>query len=314
MTTALVLGANGQDGSYLSESLLRRGISVVGIGKRPESQHVAPHPGFTYIQLDLTQPESLVELVSRVSPDMAFHVAAVHGAVAAGFTYEQAWRDMMRVNVLALHVLLEHARLEAPDMKIVYAGSSKIFPEPLSGEIDETTATRATCLYGIGKLAARDLMADYRRTHGLRTTNLILFNHDSARRPSQFFLPTIAATIRRAQVNSDYSIRVRTLDFRIDWSAADEIMDIVVDMTLRGAPEEVVVASGKTVYARNIVSELFSMRGLDASEHLTEDLASAEPGPDFLVRIDRLIMASGRRPQKSAFDIVDDLLKSGAGL
>jgi nucleoside-diphosphate-sugar epimerase len=74
----------------------------------------------------------------------------------AGFTYEEAWRDMMRVNVFALHVLLEHARLRAADMTIVYAGSSKVFPTPLAGLIDETTEMRASCLYSVGELAARE--------------------------------------------------------------------------------------------------------------------------------------------------------------
>jgi GDPmannose 4,6-dehydratase len=309
VTTALILGVNGQDGSYLAESLLRRGITVVGIGQRALSRHIAAHPGFNYAQLDLRHSDKLTKFVTQVAPDIAFHVAAIHGAVGAGFTYEKTWQDMMRVGVFSVHVLLEHARLRAPDMRIIYAGSSKVFPAPLSGMIDETTATRATCLYTVGKLAARDLMAEYRRAHGLKTTNLILFNHDSVRRPIEFFLPTIAKTILQAQSDRNHTTRVRTLDFRIDWSAADEIMDILVDMALQqSAPEEVVVASGKTVYARHVVSELFAMRGLEAERHLVEDLAPSEPGPDFIVNIGRLAEASGRRPRKTVFDIVDGIL------
>ena len=215
---------------------------------------------------------------------------------------------MIRVSVFSLHVLLERARLRAPDTRIVYAGSSKVFPAPLIGMIDETTATRATCLYTVGKLAARDLMAEYRQAHGLKTTNLILFNHDSGRRPMEFFLPTIATTILKAQSARNHTTRVRTLDFRIDWSAADEIMDIVVDMALRSAPEEVVVASGKTVYARHVVSELFAMRGLEAGSHLLEDLPPSAPGPDFVVNIGQLAETSGRRPCKTVFDIIDEIL------
>ncbi len=310
MTTALILGVNGQDGSYLAESLLRRGIAVVGVGHRDESRHVAPQSGFTYVRLDLTQSDEVAGLVERAAPDLAFHVAAVHGAISAGFTYEEAWRDMMRVNVFALHVLLEHARLRAPDMTIIYAGSSKVFPTPLAGLIDETTETRASCLYSVGKLAARDLMREYRRTHGLKTTNLILFNHDSPRRPPQFFLPIVATTIAESLRDRAYTTRVRTLDFRIDWSAADEIMDIVVDIALRGAPHEVVVASGMTVYAREVVSGIFARYGLDARRHLLEDLAPAEPGPQFMVGIDCLLEASGRRPRKTVADIVDDMLEA----
>ena len=87
-------------------------------------------------------------------------------------------------------------------------------------------------------------------------------------------------------------------------------MDIVVDMALRGAPHEVVMASGRTVYAREVVSEIFARYGLDARRHLLEDLAPAEPGPEFMVGIDRLVEASGRRPRKTVADIVDDMLEA----
>ncbi|WP_141701620.1 GDP-mannose 4,6-dehydratase, partial [Methyloceanibacter marginalis] len=33
---SLVLGANGQDGSYLAETLLARGHEVVGVGRGPD--------------------------------------------------------------------------------------------------------------------------------------------------------------------------------------------------------------------------------------------------------------------------------------
>jgi len=147
----------------------------------------------------------------------------------------------------------------------------------------------------------------------LKTTNLILFNHDSPRRPPQFFLPTVATTIAESLRDRAFTARLRTLDFRIDWSAADEIMDIVVDMALRGAPHEVVMASGRTVYAREVVSAIFRRYGLEARRHLLEDLAPTEPGPEFVVGIDRLVEASGRRPRKTAADIVDDILKAQRG-
>ena len=149
MAIGLILGVNGQDGSFLAESLLRRGHEVVGIGRDATSRYVPPQPGFRYHSLDIANDDALSRLVAEASPNLAFHFAALHGAVSAGFTYEAAWRAMMQVNVFSLHVLLEHARIRAPDLRIFYAGSSKVFPAPLSGRIDEQTPMRATCLYAL---------------------------------------------------------------------------------------------------------------------------------------------------------------------
>ena len=37
MPKHLVLGVNGQDGSYLAENLLARGVNVVGVGRQANS-------------------------------------------------------------------------------------------------------------------------------------------------------------------------------------------------------------------------------------------------------------------------------------
>ena len=308
MSRSLVLGVNGQDGSYLAQTLLERGREVVGIGREAHSTFVKPSPRFRYIAADLRDTESLAALVTELAPDEAYHFAAIHGA--AGFAYEAVWRDMAAVNVLSLHVLLEHARMTAPNLRVVYAGSSKIFPAPFAGVIDEMNDVRATCLYGIGKIAARDLMAHYRAEHGVRATNLILFNHESPRRPPEFLLPTLARTIAVAKTDPDYRTTIKTLDFRVDWGAADEFMEIAADIAEKTDEAEFVLASGTTWHGREAAKHLFAMHGLDADRHLVETLEAEDPGPDFHVSLDRLQRAIGRTPQKDIGQIVAEMIAS----
>ena len=307
MPRSLVLGVNGQDGSYLAEALLSRGHEVVGVGRNAESLYVRPSADFRYVALDLRDADALAALVADVAPDQAFHVAAIHGA--AGFTYETQWRDMMMVNVLSLHVLLEHARV-VPHLRIVYANSSKIFEPPLSGVIDETTAVRATCLYGIGKITARDLMSYYRTAHGVRSTNLILFNHESPRRPPEYLLPMLARAIVAAKRNSKHQTSIKTLDFWMDWGAAEEFMEIAADIAEKTDEPEFVLASGATWLGRAAAKHLFATHGLDADRYLVETLGPQEPGPEFRVSLERLQRAIGRTPQQDIGQIVNAMIDS----
>ncbi|QBR71730.1 hypothetical protein CU048_11090 [Beijerinckiaceae bacterium] len=311
MPRSLVIGVNGQDGSYLAEALLKRGHEVIGCGRGDASRYVKPTAAFTYEKLDLRDLESLSALLNRWEPDTAFHFAAVHGA--AGFEYEALWRDMMTVNVLSLHVLLEHARLKAPVMRVLYAGSMKIYPPPLIGRIDETTPARATCLYGIGKMASRDLIFQYRAKHSVAATNLVLFNHESIRRSPAFFLPTVAKTIHSAKSDPSFRSSLKTLDFWIDWSAAEEVMDIVVDVAERCNLAEVILASGKTWYGRSAIEELFARHDLDFRAHIVEMLPRSDPGPEFHVDIGCLIKATGRRPKQQLGEMVDQMIEAIAG-
>ena len=306
MPRSLVLGVNGQDGSYLAETLLTRGHEVVGIGRAPGSTYARPEPAFRYIAADLRDTGTFARLVAEIAPDQAFHFAAIHGA--SGFAYEALWRDVMAVNVMALQVLLEHARVSAPNMRIVYAGSSKIFPPPLSGAIDEECSVRATCLYGIGKIAARDLMTYYRAEHGIRSTNLILFNHESPRRPPEYLLPTLARAIFAAKRDPDHRTMIRTLDFWIDWGAADEFMEIAADIAETTDEPEFALASGTTWHGREAAKHLFATHGLDSERHLIETLQPGDPGPEFRVSLDRLERAIGRRPQKDIGRIVNEMI------
>ncbi len=308
MPRALVLGVNGQDGSYLAESLLRDGYQVCGVGRQSQSRYTPAGPPFQYVNLDLANREALRMLVLDFRPEVAFHVAAIHGS--AGFIYESLFAEMMKVNTDALHVLLEHARLKNPQLRIIYANSLKIFPQPYVGEISETSRYRATCLYGISKIASLELISYYREKHGTAASNLILFNHESPRRGPSYFVPTITHALSAALKDPTAKTEIRTLDFWMDWSAADELMEIAIDIAEKAPNADYIVASGKTWHARKAVAEIFARRHLDYRNHLAERLPESDPGAPYFASIERVARAIGRRPVKTIFDIVDWILAS----
>jgi GDPmannose 4,6-dehydratase len=307
MKRSLVLGVNGQDGGYLAEILLTRGHEVIGIGRDEKSRYITARPHFQYKSCDLRDAEHFSQLLHEVEPDYAFHAAAVHGA--SGYQYEHLWRDMLAVNVNSLHALLEYGRTTGRDLRVVYLGSCKIFAPPLSGVVDELTPVRASCLYGIGKVASRELINHYRAKHGISATNLILFNHDSVRRPSQYFLPTIVRAIRRSLEDPNHCTEVNTLDFRVDWSAATDLMAMVADVAERSEEAEFVLASGKTWLGREAVVHLFGHYGLDALRHCKERTGGTQDQPEFRVCVERIRRAIGDRPTKTLSELADEMLE-----
>ncbi len=61
---SLVLGVNGQNGSYLAEALLAKGKTVVGVGCQKNSRYVKNSKGFSYRQLDITNIKDLELLLN----------------------------------------------------------------------------------------------------------------------------------------------------------------------------------------------------------------------------------------------------------
>ncbi len=85
--TALITGATGQDGAYLSELLLEKGYTVHGIKRRSSSfntgrvEHLYQDPhesnqNFILHYGDMTDATNLIRIVQQTQPDEIYNLAA----------------------------------------------------------------------------------------------------------------------------------------------------------------------------------------------------------------------------------------------
>jgi GDPmannose 4,6-dehydratase len=305
MTRALVLGANGQDGSYLCEILSVRGYDVIGSGRRATARWPVAADNYRYQGCDLADTTALAALLKAVAPDFVFHFAAVHGA--QGFDYESVWREAHCVNTLSVHAILEYVRKDRPGCALIYASSAKAFGDPLPAEIDESTPRRSSCIYSITKNAAHALIDYYRARHGVKASVLYLFNHESPRRGPDYFIPRIARALEKARTQGGKS-EIHSLDFACDWGDAREYMEITADIAERGLGQDYVLATGRTWTGREMVGALFARHGLNHADFLVEKAAPATPR-SYRASNGRLRQRLGRAPTRDILDVFDDFLQ-----
>ena len=86
---ALITGVTGQDGSYLSSFLLKKGYKVHGIKRRTsllntqridnlyEGSHVEGSYDFNLHYGDLTDSTNLIRLIKQIKPDEIYNLAAM---------------------------------------------------------------------------------------------------------------------------------------------------------------------------------------------------------------------------------------------
>lgn len=301
---ALVLGCNGQDGGFLVEHLVRRGYEVSGVSRQECPRYNAGN--FSHVALDLRRTDALRDLLNERHPQLIFHVAAVHGE--AGSRYEAIWQDMLAVNVGATHVCLEYLRTQCPQGGLLYAGSGKIYGPNYPRLISEQSRSGSSCLYTVAKNASRDLIACYRRDHGIRASVLHLFNHELERRAAGFFMPMLVGALDRALSGSNSRTDVETLQFHCDWGSAEEYMDIAVDVAERAFGNDMIVATGRTWWAADLANAVFARHGLDYRRHLSERAAAGEGARPYRVSIERLRSLIHRVPKLSALDVCGRML------
>jgi GDPmannose 4,6-dehydratase len=304
MTRALILGVNGQDGSYLAEELLARGHEVTGVGRQAASRWVDPCC-FRYVTLDIANHSALDELLETLRPHVIYHLAAMHGP--AGHAYEAVWRDALSVNLGALHVCLEHLRTRTPNSRLFYPSSLKAFggrPPPL---ISEETPRVSDCLYGVTKNAGYDLIHYYRARHASWVTLGFFFNHDSPRRPENYFLPRLAARLA-AQRKGIEAPTLATLDFWCDWGNSQEFMALVADLMQEQHPDDLIFATGQPMHAAALANRLARALGIGGT--------SAPPAgqPPFRADVSRMIAVLGRAPRQGAFEVATWILRERYGI
>ncbi len=304
----LVLGVNGQDGSYLADHLLARGYAVTGCGRQQQARYIPPGGRYTYQALDIGDLDALSDFLRDIRPSSIFHFAAVHGS--AGFDYEAVWQDVQRVNTGAVQAILEYLRTADRACRLVYASSAKVFGDKMPSQICETTPRASTCLYSISKNAAHALIDYYRAHHCAKANVVYLFNHESPRRQPQYFVPRLVRILANALLGAGGRTELATLAFHCNWGSASEYMDICIDLMERGLEGDYVLAHDTTWFGRDMAAALFLRYGLAASEHVSErfstPLAPSEPFQPSNAALERDLK---RKPQQSILDVCEDILQ-----
>jgi len=303
----LVLGGNGQDGSYICEHAIARGHAVLSLGRDEGPRYAVSGPLFQYRRCDLRDAGALREALDAFQPDRIVHVAAVHGP--ADSSYEEKWRDALDVNVGAMHTCLEHARLQAPRCRAFYASSSKVFGDPLPSVVTLETPRTASCLYSITKIAAENLINFYRHKYGMPICIGFFFNHNSSRRLPGYFMPKIVRILDDALSGHRSAERLDSLNFHADWGDAEEYAGMVLDAMELAPDRDLIFATGRTWSGREFAEALFSRFGLNAADWLP-DMAAAKPDRNgrYQVDVSETVRYLGRSPQRSALDVAEAIL------
>ncbi len=133
---AIVTGAAGFLGSFLSEELLNNEYDVVGIDNffRGKEEYLPEHKNFNFYKIDLAkQPDKIKELIETEQPDIVFHYAAINGTKYFYDIPYQVINDNVRITQNVLNAC-KHSTVD----KIVYASSSETYGEPQQVPTPET--------------------------------------------------------------------------------------------------------------------------------------------------------------------------------
>ena len=191
---AIIFGANGQDGVFLSNLLKEKDIEVLGV-----SRSTGDFRG------DIADNVFVEALIKNHKPDYIFHFAA-----NSTTRHEALFDNHQAISTGTLNIL-ESVRLHCPIAKVFLSGSAMQFQNE-NTPIDEQTPFEASSPYSIARIQSIYAGRYYRATFGLAVYCGYLFNHDSPHRSERHVNQKIVSAVKRIENGSNEVLELGNID------------------------------------------------------------------------------------------------------
>ncbi len=241
---ALIFGANGQDGHYLSAACQKRQIEVIGVSRSGP-----------WVCADVASPEIVEKLIRSHTPEMIFHLAATSTTSHDAIYANHAAIGTGTVNIL------ESVRRWSPASKVFITGSGLQFvndgrPISETDPFDHKSAYATARNYSV-------YLSRYFRSIGVRTYVGYLFHHESPRRTAQHVCQKIAQAARQIADGSEEIIELGDISVRKEWTFAENIAEGILALIEQNQVFEATIGSGKAYSIEDWLDECFKLINKD---------------------------------------------------
>jgi len=269
---AFITGITGQDGSYLSELLLKKGYIVHGLKRRTSLintdriDHLYEDPHVENKKLilhygDMTDSTNLTRLIKEIQPDEIYNLAAM-SHVKVSFEMPEYVADTDGIGTLRI---LEAIRLLGLEKKtrIYQASTSELYGLVQEVPQKETTPFYPRSPYAVAKMYAYWITVNYREAYDMFACNGILFNHESPVRGETFVTRKITRAVSRISLGLQNKFFLGNLDAKRDWGHAKDYVKMMWMILQHDNAEDWVIATGTTTKIRDFVKMAFQHVGIE---------------------------------------------------
>jgi len=268
MKRAFITGITGQDGSYLSEFLLKKNYKVYGLQRRtswPNTYRIdhlydnPKFPNFITVFGDLAESSNIDRIITKIEPDEIYNLGS-QSHVGISFDVPEYTANITGLGALRI---LDSLRDLKNHCKYYQASSSEMFGKVLEIPQCETTPFNPQSPYAISKLFAYYSTRIYRDSYKLFASNGILFNHESPRRGINFVTRKITQGLSRIKTGVLENLSLGNLDSKRDWGYAKDYVEAIWKILQYDKPDDFVIATGENHTIREFVEESGKCLGMN---------------------------------------------------
>ena len=247
---AIIFGASGQDGNYLSALLIKQGYDVIGVSRKNG-----------YLQTDISDFDQVFGLISQHMPDYIFHLAA------NSTTHHDALFENHATIATGTLNILEAVKRISSLTKVFISGSGLQFKND-DKPIKETDPFEARDAYSISRIQSV-YAARYFRSLGIKVYVGYFFNHDSPLRTERHMTKKIAEAAKRIAAGSNEKLAIGDIDAVKEYTYAGDIVSGIWTLVNQEEITEANISSGIGYSIKDWLDQCFSLVNLDWQNHVT---------------------------------------------
>ena len=268
--TALILGVTGQDGSYISEFLLKKNYYVHGVIRKSSTSNTRNidhlindknlyNKLFFLHRGDLLDYFSISNTINEINPDEIYNFADQDHV---GWSFDI---PMYSWNTTASSVIqiLELLKKNKKKIKFFQPVSSNMFGLTEDKKINESTELSPGSLYALGKASAFLAVKMYAKIYKIFGCGAIFFNHESPRRSEEYVTKKIVKTACDIYSGKKNFIELGDINIKIDWGYAKDYVEAAWKIMQLKNPDFFIIATGKTNSIKTFAEKTFSYLNLD---------------------------------------------------
>jgi len=280
---AIIFGANGQDGFYLTQLLNRESVEVIGVSRSG-----------TALIGDVSDREFVEDLIRGQKPGFIFHFAA-----NSTTRHEALLDNHAAISTGTLNILEAVYQLRLPS-RIFLSGSAMQF-ENRGLPINENTPFAPLSPYAVSRIQSA-YAARYYRTLGLKVYIGYFFNHDSPRRTERHINQRIAVAAKERR-----RIEIGDTSIRKEFNFAGDIVEAVWQLVNQDEVFEAVIGSGIAHSIEEWLNLCFSAINRDWRDFVTLQKEFV-PEYQILVSNPALIKSLGWNPKTEITELARILM------
>ena len=288
--TAIVTGANGQDGFYMTEFLAEKGYRVIGtVRKLANNTDICRD--IEVREIDLRHYNEVYDLIQQEKPDEIYNFAAQSSSIGS-------WdntRETCELNFMVPVSILESIRDNASNCRFFQASSAEVFgKDPEDYPQTESTTNNPLTPYATAKSATGMIIRNYRDRYGIYAVNGFFYNHESIRRKIDFIPAKITKSVAMIKKGRLDYLAVGNIDSQRDWGYAPDYMEAAWMTMQCDKGDDYVFATGILHTVREMINESFACAGiiLSWSGEGVDEVAMDRDTGKIVVRIDKQFFRS----------------------